>query len=155
MKTIPPPKLCLALLGIVVLSGCCEQTADAPPPVASAAEVSATNQPAPVERANLKFTKLKSKWQRADGDYIIEIRSVGPGGKMEAAYFNPSPIHVATAQASQNGQTVTVLIELRDVNYPGSTYRLSYDPQTDQLAGTYFQAVAGETYEVFFVRAKP
>jgi hypothetical protein len=37
-----------------------------------------------------------------------------------------------------------VVVELRDVNYPGSTYTLTYDPGTDRLTGTYYQAVAGK-----------
>ena len=47
-----------------------------------------------------------------------------------------------------------VFIELRDVNYPGSTYTLAYDVKTDRLVGRYFQAVAGETFDVYFVRLK-
>jgi len=34
-----------------------------------------------------------------------------------------------------------VFIELRDVNYPGSTYSLTYEPASDQLKGIYYQAV--------------
>jgi hypothetical protein len=43
---------------------------------------------------------------------------------------------------------------LRDINYPGSTYNLLYDPTSDRLKGKYFQAVAGQTYEVEFVRVE-
>ena len=154
MKTILPPKLLIAVLA-VGLSGCGRQTADAPPAVTPAAEVSATNQLAPGGTSAVGFAKLSGKWQRADGDYLVEIRSVDPGGKMDAAYFNPQPIHVAIAEASQSGETIKLLIELRDVNYPGSTYRLAYDPTNDRLTGAYFQAVTRETYQVFFVRLKP
>ena len=80
---------------------------------------------------------------------------MGPGGKLEAAYFNPRPIHVAKAEASQEAGTVRVFIELRDVNYPGSTYTLTYDAERDELEGRYFQAVARETFDVHFVRMKP
>ena len=45
-----------------------------------------------------------------------------------------------------------VFVELRDVNYPGSTYTLLYDPAKDQLHGIYYQAVARQNYEVVFVR---
>ncbi|MCW5554566.1 MAG: hypothetical protein KIS67_20700 [Verrucomicrobiae bacterium] len=92
---------------------------------------------------------------RPDGGYILEIRSVALGGKLDAAYLNPRPINVAKAEASQAGADLKVFIELRDVNYPGSTYTLTYDPGQDQLTGTYFQAVARETYDVSFVRMKP
>ena len=100
------------------------------------------------------FEKLKGRWLRDSGGYTIEIRGVGPGGKLEAAYFNPKSIHVGRAEASQQGGAVKVVIELRDVNYPGSTYTLSYDPKNDRLVGRYYQAVAGQTFDVYFVRLK-
>jgi hypothetical protein len=74
---------------------------------------------------------------------------------MNAAYFNPRPIHVAKAEASQYEGTVNVFIELRDVNYPGSTYNLTYDPADDYLKGVYFQAAIGQTFDVYFVRLQP
>jgi hypothetical protein len=38
------------------------------------------------------------------------------------------------------------------VNYPGSTYTLTYQPATDRLAGTYFHAVSGQYLDVEFSR---
>jgi len=101
------------------------------------------------------FQKLQGRWQRNDGGYVIDIRNVEPGGKLAAGYFNPRPINVAKAEASQDNGTVKVFIELRDVNYPGSTYNLAYGPADDRLTGTYFQAALRETYEVYFTRLKP
>ena len=46
------------------------------------------------------------------------------------------------------------MIELRDVNYPGCTYTLEHNMQTDQLFGQYYQAAVQETYEVVFSRLK-
>jgi hypothetical protein len=109
----------------------------------------ATATPKPV------FEKLTDRWQRPDGGYIIEIQNVEPDGKMNAAYFNPQPINVAKAEALQGGGTVSVFIELRDVNYPGSTYNLTYDPVADCLKGTYFQAAIKQTFEVYFMRLQP
>jgi len=43
---------------------------------------------------------------------------------------------------------------LRDINYPGSKYNLQYDPETDRLIGTYFQAIQRQTFDVEFTRAK-
>jgi hypothetical protein len=83
-----------------------------------------------------------------------EIRSAEPGGKLDAGYFNPRPINVAKAEASQEGETVRVFIELRDVNYPGSTYTLAYDPATDQFKGIYYQALQRQQFEVYFERVK-
>jgi hypothetical protein len=112
---------------------------------------------APKAAATLKpaFEKLTGQWQRPDGGYIIEVRSVEPDGRMNAAYFNPQPINVAKAEASQDGGTVKVFIELRDVNYPGSTYNLTYDPADDCLKGIYFQAAIGQRFDVYFVRLQP
>ena len=74
---------------------------------------------------------------------------------MNAAYFNPRPINVAKAEASQDGGTIHVFIELRDVNYPGSTYNLTYNPADDSLKGIYFQAAIGQTFDVYFMRLQP
>ena len=52
------------------------------------------------------------------------------------------------------GDKVMVFIELRDVNYPGSNYHLTYDPKTDQMKGVYFQAVERQNFDVNFVRVK-
>ncbi|GAB4343866.1 MAG: hypothetical protein Kow0099_22710 [Candidatus Abyssubacteria bacterium] len=104
--------------------------------------------------ANVDIERITGRWIRPDGGYVIEIRDVDESGKMDAAYYNPRSIHIAKAQASREGSTIKLYIELRDVNYPGSHYVLSYDPKTDQLNGTYYQAVAKETYEIFFERMK-
>jgi hypothetical protein len=89
---------------------------------------------------------------RIEGGYVVEIRSVEPGGKVDAAYFNPRSIHVAKAEATLDGAAVKLFIELRDVNYPGSTYSLRYDAGRDVLEGAYFQAVERQTFDVTFVR---
>lgn len=100
------------------------------------------------------FQKLEGRWQRGDGGYILDIRGVDAAGKLTAAYLNPRPINVARAEASMEGGTLKAFIELRDVNYPGSTYHLTYDAAGDRLRGTYFQAALRETYEVEFARVK-
>ena len=71
---------------------------------------------------------------------------------MVAAYFNPQPINVSRAEASQEGEATKVFIELRDVNYPGATYTLTYDPAGDQLKGVYFQPALHQSFDVVFVR---
>ena len=40
------------------------------------------------------------------------------------------------------------------MNYPGSTYTLTYDPASDQLKGVYYQAALQQRFEVVFVRMK-
>jgi len=112
-------------------------------------------EPFPGRRHARGFQKLEGRWQRDDGGYIIDISRADAGGTLTAAYLNPRPINVAKAEASMLGQTVRVFIELRDVNYPGSTYQLTYDPAGDRLKGNYYQAALQETYDVVFVRLKP
>lgn len=94
--------------------------------------------------------RLAGRWVRTDGGYILEVRAVDPQGRADAAYLNPRPIHVEQALATRAGGTLTLFVELQDVNYPGSIYNLAYDPAADRLEGTYFQAVEGQTYSVTF-----
>jgi hypothetical protein len=100
------------------------------------------------------FAALKGRWVRTDGGYVIEIQSVGAGGQMQAAYYNPKPINVSRAEAKRSGAAVTVFIELRGPGYPGSTYTLIYDPKSDALKGVYYQAVLQQDFDVVFVRSK-
>ncbi|MBP1767424.1 MAG: hypothetical protein H6P98_1539 [Candidatus Aminicenantes bacterium] len=97
---------------------------------------------------------LQGRWTRPDGGYVLEIKGVAADGRLDAAYFNPRPIRVAEARAVREGSTIKVYIELRDENYPGSTYNLRFDPQSGRLSGDYYQAVAREHYPIFFVRMK-
>jgi hypothetical protein len=98
--------------------------------------------------------RLEGRWVRPDGGYILELREIKKDGSVSAAYFNPRPIKVFRAVWNHTQGVISVLIELRDVNYPGSKYNLQYDPKADQLKGTYFQAVEKQTYFIEFVRAK-
>jgi hypothetical protein len=61
---------------------------------------------------------------------------------------------VARAEASRDDSAIKAFIELRDVNYPGSTYTLTYDAERDQLKGIYYQALQQQQFEVVFVRAR-
>jgi hypothetical protein len=116
-------------------------------PMAAAAD---TPQPAGI----IDEQRLTGRWVRPDGGYVLELKEIGKDGTVKAAYFNPRPINVSRAEIRRSEGEITVFIELRDVNYPGSTYNLRYDPGTDRLTGTYFQAVQGETYRIEFIRAK-
>jgi hypothetical protein len=98
--------------------------------------------------------RLEGRWRRSDGGYILELRDIGKDGSASATYFNPRPIKVFRAEVSRTNAVMAVLVELRDVNYPGSTYRLQYDAATDRLQGTYFQAVERQTFTVEFSRVK-
>jgi uncharacterized protein (DUF2147 family) len=109
---------------------------------------------APQAAAKVDNKRLLGRWVRPDGGYIIEIKEIGKDGNLKAAYYNPRPINVARAEFSKKDDTLTIFIELRDVNYPGSKYNLQYDPKSDRLTGTYFQAVEKQTFNIEFVRAK-
>ena len=105
--------------------------------------------------ALVSYQKVQGRWQRGDGGYIIDIRKVEADGELTVAYLNPRPINVAKAEASMVEGALKVFVELRDVNYPGSIYQLTYDPAADRLRGTYFQAALRETYDVEFTRLRP
>jgi uncharacterized protein (DUF2147 family) len=98
--------------------------------------------------------RLIGRWVRPDGGYVLELKEIGKDGTTKASYFNPRPINVSKAEVRRSEGEITVFIELRDVNYPGSTYNLRYDPTSDRLTGTYFQAVYGETYQIEFRRIR-
>ena len=119
-----------------------------PPPVPQ------TNAAPAAAAASPELAKLVGKWQRPDGGYIVDIRGVDSSGKLDVGYFNPNPINVSRAAAWRDKGATKLVIELRDVNYPGSTYTLELNPQTDQLFGQYFQATLRETFEVVFSRLK-
>jgi len=100
------------------------------------------------------FQALHGRWLRPDGGYILDIRNVDARGTIEAVYLNPRPINVAKAEATRDGSTLNVFVELRAPGYPGSTYTLTYDPTRDQLEGIYFQAALQQRFDVMFVRMK-
>ena len=100
------------------------------------------------------YRPLIGRWQRTDGGYVIEIRRIAPDGIMEAAYFNPRPINVSQAKASEFKGHLKVEVELRDTGYPGSAYTLLFDPDKDALLGFYYQAVQRQNFDVVFVRTK-
>jgi hypothetical protein len=127
-----------AVAGFLLLRG--HGPAEAPPPAVQEAEPGAG------------LTGLEGRWQRPDGGYILEIRKVYPNGVADAAYFNPNPIRVAKATATGDPSSATVFVELQDVNYPGSTYTLTYDPRRDVLEGIYYQAMLAQSFDVVFVR---
>jgi hypothetical protein len=99
---------------------------------------------------------LIGRWVRTDseGNYIIEIKNVIANGKLDAQYFNPNPIKVGRAEWQQKNGSLMMVVELRDVNYPGSTYTLNLLSGGDRLTGNYYQAVEGTNFDVEFVRSR-
>jgi hypothetical protein len=114
----------------------------------------APNPSLPASYVNPKtdYEKLIGDWGRTDGDYVIRISSTAPEGTIQAAYFNPNPIHVAQATVAYQNNVIQFFMELRDIGYPGSKYNLVYNAGQDTLEGTYFQAQAQQVYDVAFQR---
>jgi len=100
------------------------------------------------------FKVIIGEWVRPDGGYIVRVRDVNPDGSVDAGYFNPGKINIAEANVSLWKGMVKLFIKLQDKGYPGSTYTLYYYPEKDALAGFYYQAAIGQTYEVVFFRKK-
>jgi len=96
--------------------------------------------------------KFIGRWVRSDGGYVIHVREIKPDGSVDAKYFNPKPINVSEANVSIWKGFDQLFIKLEDKGYPGSTYKLYYYAEKDQLAGFYYQAVDKETFEVLFRR---
>ena len=109
---------------------------------------------APALPSQSGFGILQGRWVRPDGGYAITIKSVDAAGRLDAAYANPNPLPFAKAEASRDGKTLKVFLELRAGGYNGSTYTLTYDPASDRLKGIYYQAVARQKFDVYFVRAR-
>ena len=97
---------------------------------------------------------LAGDWVRTDASYLVKIIKVNDDRSLDAQYFNPNPINVGKANWEESYGNLKIMIELRDVNYPGSTYTLNYLPDRDILAGDYYRAVEGITFYVEFTRNK-
>jgi len=106
----------------------------------TASETAATEKP--------DFSVIIGEWIRPDGGYIIRVRDVNPDGSVDAGYFNPGEINIAEANVSLWKGLVKLFIKLQDKGYPGSTYTLYYYAEKDALAGFYYQAAMGQTFEI-------
>jgi hypothetical protein len=153
---IPVAVAALACIGLIALTGTPPASVtDAKPAdepqVEAAPQVIRTGK-SKAKPAAAEFDMLQGKWFREDGGYRLEIKSAKADGKLEAAYFNPRPIAVSKAEASRDGSTLKVFVELRDENYPGCTYSLTYDADKQLLQGVYFQAAMQQSFDVVFTR---
>ncbi len=126
----------------------------ATPALAQAAPAQSTGPAATASAAQPATGALIGRWVRPDGGYVIAIKAVDAAGKLDASYANPSPLPFYTAEATRDGSTLKLFFELRAGGYNGSTYRLAYDPASDQLRGVYYQAVQRQNYDIVFMRAK-
>ena len=138
----------LAIALVAVIAVAVFRLTSAPPASAPAPTGAAAN------AESVSGQRLVGRWLRPDGGYILEIRYAQTDGRLVAAYLNPRPIRVSRAEWRREGGRLRVFIELRDVNYPGSTYTLDFLPEQDRLVGAYFQAAQQQTFDVEFVRQK-
>lgn len=97
--------------------------------------------------------KLTGKWLRSDGVYTLEIKSVNENGMLDVTYFNPNPVELGRTEWIIQKNVLHVLIELQGP-YEKSNYQLVYDEKKKTLYGTFYQAVAQETYKVDFNKVK-
>jgi len=106
------------------------------------------------DKPTVKIDKqlLQGSWVRTDAEYQIKLSDVQDNGIVKAQYFNPRPINVSKSEWKNAEGFLKIYVELRDENYPGSNYNLTYIPERDMLVGDYFQAVESVTYYVEFVR---
>jgi hypothetical protein len=112
-------------------------------------EAAAAKGEAPVQMTGA-FERIKGKWMRSDGGYILEFKQLKANNELDVAYFNPNPIHVGKARIYEERGFTKVFVELQDVNYPGSRYTLILNADKNQLVGNYFQATQQVDYEVAF-----
>jgi len=124
------------------------------PSTASAQGTASTTERAPTAAAKIAPDLLNGVWVRPDGGYTIAIRSVAPNGQLEAM-FNPSQLPFTKAHVALDGSALRASFELQAGGYAGSTYELIYDAETDRLKGVYYQAVAKQKFDVYFVRKRP
>lgn len=96
---------------------------------------------------------LTGKWLRNDGVYSIEIKSVNKDGSMKVAYFNPDPIEVGQSTWMFKDKKLHIEVVLLGP-YQKSIYKLNYDVNKKNLSGTFYQAVAQQTYNVSFKKVK-
>jgi hypothetical protein len=153
-RKFPTLFLIIVCAGVAIAGGLLlfnKYTDEADQKTAISATDSSSQSSAPTTTPN-NLRKLVGRWVRPDGGYIIDIRNVDADGKLQAAYFNPRPIHVSQARVTRAQKKPQIFIELRDVGYPGATYTLTYNAQHDVLAGLYFQPTVDQTFDVIFVR---
>jgi hypothetical protein len=145
MKRMHYVAMSLVVVSLPVVAGMFPAQAEPLPGAPAASSIAASDSPA-------AFASLPGRWVRPDGGYVISIKSVDAAGKLDASYANPNPLPFYTAMATADDGTLKIFFELRAGGYNGSTYTLNYDAAGDQLKGTYYQAVAKQTFDVVFVR---
>jgi hypothetical protein len=102
--------------------------------------------------SNTELTAALGKWQRTDGDYILELKNLKTDSTLEVAYLNPKPINVGESSWKVQNGYLYLYVKLDDEGYPGSYYSLGYYKEDDHLYGFYYQAMQQQKFEVAFER---
>ena len=98
--------------------------------------------------------ELEGRWIREEGGYVLILQDIKSDGTIKAFYLNPRSINVQEANWKFEDDRLFLYVELRDVNYPGSSYSLMYRAANDTLWGSYYQAVQKLSMDVIFVRSR-
>lgn len=145
----------VCLIGMIMVCVSCNQTAKTSSTKGKENVVKDNSQFSnPVNNASIDKNKISGNWVRTDATYNLKIAELSEDGSMKVEYLNPKSIHVEKATWTEVNGVIQIYVELRDENYPGSNYNLFYIADKDLLAGKYFQAVEGLTYDVGFMRAR-
>jgi hypothetical protein len=147
MHRLRTPAALLILAALTTTTASCKRETPASAPAGTATE----QKSAPTQLL-VEFDRLKGRWLRPDGGYVIELQALLPENRITAAYYNPGPINVGEARIYRENGFTKLFIKLQDQNYPGSTYTLIYDTENDLLRGIYFQATYGQEFQVEFSR---
>ena len=146
------PKASFLIIAFLILLTACNQP-PSKPKISTTPETKNNVVAAPAPEKP-DYNQLVGEYLRSDGVYTLKILSITAAGGIDVAYFNPNPIHVGKAGWVMKDNAIVLTVELRDVNYPGSTYTLQYFPANRKLTGKYYQAVERVYYDVEFNRMK-
>ena len=95
-------------------------------------------------------TDFNGEWLRSDGTYRLKVAKAGKTGGVSVQYFNPNPINVESAAFSEEEGRLILTVVLRDEGYPGSTYKLFFEPSFRVLAGAYLMPQQRQEHQVYF-----
>lgn len=95
---------------------------------------------------------LIGEWSASGTPKVIKIANALDNGKLDIKYFDPKDINISKASWLKTGTHLSILIELEDINYPLSSFKLNYLPDRDVLNGDFFDVAQNSTFPVEFVR---
>ncbi len=152
MKRVKTIAALLLVAAIVLTGAACRRDETLKSDTAQASQAAESEKPT---QLLVEFDKLKGRWVRPDGGYVLELKELLPENRISAAYYNPSPINVGESKIYKENGFTKLFIKMQDQNYPGSTYTLIYDTENDKLCGIYYQATYGQQFQVEFTRMPP